>query len=302
LVVKISGAAPAKRFGRTLAPLYISAMRALDFIKMNGLGNDFVILDARAQELALSESAVRAIADRHRGIGCDQILIIEKPQNAAADAFMRIRNADGGEAEACGNGARCVAALLIAQSGKDQVTLDTLGGLIEARNAGPLRVAVDMGEPHVGWREIPLARECDTLHVPLSLGPLSDPVCTSMGNPHATFFVADVARTDIATLGPKLEHDPLFPARANIGVAQILSREKIRVRIWERGDGLTLACGSGACATLVGAARRGLTERRAEIVADGGSLAIEWRPDNHVIMTGPVATSFRGVIDPSLLG
>jgi len=276
-------------------------MRALDFVKMNGLGNDFVILDARTHELALTEGAARAIADRHRGVGCDQILIIEPPRSPGATAFMRIRNADGGEAEACGNGARCVAALLLREAGRDRVIIDTLAGPVEARAAGKDRVAVDMGEPHLGWREIPLAKECDTLHVPLSLGPLSDPVCTSMGNPHATFFVADVAAVDIATLGPKLEHDAIFPARANIGVAQILSPQKIRVRIWERGDGLTLACGSGACATLVAAARRGLTERRAEIVADGGSLEIEWRADNRVIMTGAVALSFCGTIDPSLL-
>lgn len=275
-------------------------MRAIDFVKMHGLGNDFVILDARAQALPLDAGAVRAIADRHRGIGCDQILIIEPPR-AGADAFMRIRNADGGEAEACGNGARCVAALLMAQNKSERIVIDTLAGPIAAQSAGERRVAVDMGEPHLGWREIPLARECDTLHVPLGLGPLSDPVCTSMGNPHATFFVADAEKIEIATLGPVLEHDAIFPARANIGVAQIISPRKIRLRVWERGDGLTLACGSGACAALVAAARRGLTERRAEIVADGGSLEIDWRADNHVVMTGPVATSFRGVIDPSLL-
>ncbi len=268
-------------------------MRALDFVKMHGLGNDFVILDAREHALTLDTAAARAIADRHRGVGCDQILIIEPPKATGA-AFMRIRNADGGEAEACGNGARCVAALLMEENKTDRIVLETLGGPIVAGRAGDHRIAVDMGEPRLLWREIPLAKDCDTLHVPLSLGPLSDPVCTSMGNPHATFFVPDVGAVDIATLGRKLEHDPIFPARANIGVAQIVSPQRIRVRIWERGDGLTLACGSGACATLVAAARRGLTERRAEIVADGGALEIEWRPDNHVIMTGAVATSFLG--------
>jgi diaminopimelate epimerase len=277
-------------------------MRALDFVKMHGLGNDFVILDARDHALTLDTGAARAIADRHRGVGCDQILIIEPAKTAAGTAFMRIRNADGSEAEACGNGARCVAALLMEQNKTDRVVLETLGGPVWAERAGDHRIAVDMGEPHLAWREIPLAKDCDTLHVPLSLGPLSDPVCTGMGNPHATFFVSDLSAIDIATLGPKLEHDPIFPARANIGVAQVASPKRIRVRIWERGDGLTLACGSGACATLVAAARRGLTERRAEIVADGGALEIEWRQDNHVMMTGAVATSFRGTIDPSLLG
>jgi diaminopimelate epimerase len=276
-------------------------MRALDFVKMHGLGNDFVILDARERALTLDTGTARAIADRHRGVGCDQILIIEPPKTAVGTAFMRIRNADGSEAEACGNGARCIAALLMAQIKTDRVVLETLGGPVSAERAGDHRIAVDMGEPRLGWREIPLARDCDTLHVPLSLSPLTDPVCTSMGNPHATFFLADLGPIDLATLGPTLEHDPIFPARANIGIAQIVSPKRIRVRIWERGDGLTLACGSGACATLVAAARRGLSERRAEIVADGGTLEIEWRADNHVIMTGAVATSYRGMIDPSLL-
>src|SRR5262249_12174782 len=203
--------------------------------------------------------------------------------------------------EACGNGARCVALLLMAQNKTDRVALETLGGPVSAQRVGDHRIAVDMGEPHLGWQEIPLGGDCDALHVPLSLGPRSDPVCTSMGNPHATFFVPDLGAIDIAALGPKLEHDPLFPARANIGVAQIVSSKRIRVRIWERGDGLTLACGSGACATLVAAARRGLTRRKAEIVADGGVLSIEWRDDERVIMTGPAATSFCGTIDPSLL-
>jgi diaminopimelate epimerase len=276
-------------------------MRPIDFVKMHGLGNDFVILDARHVALTLDTGAARAITDRHRGVGCDQILIIEPAKTATGAAFMRIRNADGGEAEACGNGARCVAALLMEQNKTDRIVLETLGGLVVADRAGDHRIAVDMGEPHLGWREIPLAKDCDTLHVPLSVGQLRDPVCTSMGNPHATFFGPDIGAIDIATLGPTLEHDPIFPARANIGVAQIASPKRIRVRIWERGDGLTLACGSGACATLVAAVRRGLTERRAEIVADGGALEIEWRPDNHVIMTGAVATSFRGTIDPTLL-
>ncbi|HZT52270.1 MAG TPA: diaminopimelate epimerase, partial [Stellaceae bacterium] len=183
----------------------------------------------------------------------------------------------------------------------DSVMLETAAGLIAAHAAGRNRVAVDMGEPRWGWRDIPLARDCDTDHLPLALGPLMDGVATSMGNPHATFFVADIGAVDIAKLGPQLEHDKLFPRRANIGVAQILSREKIRLRVWERGAGLTPACGTGACGALVAASRRGLSERHAEIVADGGTLSIEWRADNHVIMTGPVAVSFTGTIDPSLL-
>jgi diaminopimelate epimerase len=274
---------------------------AIPFVKMHGLGNDFVVIDARRNARALGGKPAQAIADRHRGVGCDQVLVIEPATNAKADAFMRIHNADGSEAEACGNGARCVADLLLRETGKTRVTIETLGGLLEAAGAGDHRVAVDMGAPRLGWREIPLARECDTLHVPLALGPLADPVATSMGNPHATFIVADVAAIDLAALGPTLEHDPIFPARANIGVAQILARGRIRLRVWERGDGLTLACGSGACATLVAAARRGLADRRAELVLDGGTLEIEWRSDDRVIMTGAVATSFSGMLDSSLL-
>jgi diaminopimelate epimerase len=159
-----------------------------------------------------------------------------------------------------------------------------------------------MGAPRTGWREIPLARECDTLHVTLALGPLADPVCTSMGNPHATFFVANAEAIDLAALGPKLEHDPLFPERANIGVAQVVSPQRLRLRVWERGAGITPACGTGACAALVAAHRRGLAERKAEVIADGGALEIEWRTDGHVLMTGPVAVSFTGTLDPSLLG
>jgi diaminopimelate epimerase len=276
-------------------------MRGTPFIKMHGLGNDFVVLDARARPITLDDKAAEAIAARHTGVGCDQLIVIEKPTRQGVAAFMRIRNADGGEVEACGNAARCVADLIMREAGTETVTLETAAGLITARRAGKERVAVDMGEPRWGWRDIPLARECDTDHLPLALGPLRDGITTSMGNPHATFFVPDVAAVDIATLGPKLERDKLFPQRANIGVAQVLGRGQIRLRVWERGAGLTPACGTGACAALVAASRRGLTGRSAEIIADGGNLTIEWRPENHVIMTGPAAISFTGVIDPSLL-
>ena len=272
------------------------------FVKMHGLGNDFVIIDARGIAPDLGAAAARAIADRHRGVGCDQVLILEKPRAAEAAAFMRIFNADGSEAEACGNGARCVADLLMRAENRSEIAIETAVGTLAASRAGAGRVAVDMGEPRWEWQAIPLARDCDTLHLPLSLGPLADAVATSMGNQHATFFVADAEAIDLPRLGPVLERDPIFPARANIGVAQVLGPNRLRLRVWERGDGLTLACGSGACAALVGAARRGLIQRSAELRLDGGALAIEWRADNRVIMTGPVATSFAGTLDPSLLG
>jgi diaminopimelate epimerase len=277
-------------------------MRGADFIKMHGLGNDFVVLDARAQAVALDDDAARRIADRHRGVGCDQVIVIEPAHDRRAAVFMRIRNADGGEVEACGNAARCVAALLLRETGQARIAIETGAGLLEAEAAHDGSVTVDLGPARFAWRDIPLARELDTLHVPLALGPLSDPVCTSLGNPHATFFVADAAAVALAELGPMLEHDPLFPARANIGVAQVLSRERLRLRVWERGAGLTPACGTGACAALVAASRRGLMERSAEVLADGGSLRVTWREDGHVLLGGAVAVSFAGTLDPSLLG
>ncbi len=277
-------------------------MRGTAFVKMHGLGNDFVVLDARAHALRVDDKAARAIADRHRGVGCDQLLILETPRAPGADVFMRIRNADGGEVGACGNGTRCIGALVMRETGKERVIIETAAGLLEARTAGARGVSVDLGQARFEWGDIPLARACDTLHVPLSLGPLVDPVCTSMGNPHATFFVADAEGIDLAALGPRLERDPIFPERANIGVAQMLSRTRLRFRVWERGAGITVACGTGAAAALVAAARRGLAQRKAEVIVDGGPLDIEWREDGHVTLTGPVAVSFAGTIDPSLLG
>jgi diaminopimelate epimerase len=213
---------------------------------------------------------------------------------------MRIRNADGDEVEACGNGTRCIAAALMRETGKPRVVIETVAGLLEASQAGTARVTVDMGPARLNWREIPLARECDTLRVPLSLGPLADPVATNMGNPHATFFVPDAEAIDVAALGPVLEHDAMFPERANIGIAGLAEKDRLRFRVWERGTGITVACGTGACAAAVAAARRGLTGRRVTVIADGGPLEIEWRADGHVLMTGPAAVSFTGILDPSL--
>ena len=231
------------------------------------------------------------------GVGCDQVIVIETAKNGHADAFMRILNADGGEVAACGNATRCVAALLMRETGRDAARIETLAGVLQAHGLAGGTVAVDMGEAKFGWRDIPLAREQDTLHLKLSAGPLSDPCAVSMGNPHAVFFVPDAEAVDLATLGPKLEHDPIFPERANIGAAQIVARDRIRLRVWERGAGLTLACGTGACAALVAASRRGLTDRAAEIILDGGSLRVEWRADGHVIMSGPVAVAFTGTVE-----
>ncbi|WP_288038477.1 diaminopimelate epimerase [Acidiphilium sp.] len=272
---------------------------ARQFLKMHGAGNDFVVLDARAHPLDLAPAAAARIADRHRGVGCDQIILIEPDDSAAA--FMRILNADGSESGACGNATRCVAALLAAETGARRLAIRTNAGLLPAEIKGPTLVEVDMGAPKLGWEDIPLAEPADTLSLRLALGPVQNPAACSMGNPHATFFVDDLTHLQIETIGPKLEHARLFPERANIGFARIDAPDRIRLRVWERGAGLTLACGSGACAALVNAHRRGLAARRAEIEMDGGTLTLTWRDDGHVLMEGPVALVFEGELDAAML-
>ncbi|MDP6774328.1 MAG: diaminopimelate epimerase [Rhodospirillales bacterium] len=276
-------------------------MTGLAFTKMHGLGNDFVVLDARAAPLALTDAEVRAIADRRTGVGCDQLLVVEPPRNGAADAFLRIRNADGGEVAACGNGTRCVAAMIMAEKGAERVLVETQAGVLEARAGAAGEIAVDMGSASLEWRDIPLARDADTLHLDIAAGPLTDPVGVGIGNPHAVFFVDDAEAVPLDAVGPEIEHHPLFPEHANVEAAQVLSRRRLRLRVWERGVGITRACGSGACAALVAAHARGLTERTADVDLDGGTLKIEWREDGHVIMTGPVAVSFAGTLSGALL-
>ena len=269
------------------------------FVKMHGLGNDFVVFDARTAPLALAPERARAVADRRTGVGCDQILVLEA--SATADAFMRVRNADGGGAAACGNGARCAAALLMAESGRTEATLETAAGAVAARAEADGRVTVDMGEPRLDWRDIPLAEPRDTLHIGLAADPLRDAAAVDMGNPHAVFFVADADAVDIETLGPRLETDPLFPERANIEAVSVAGPGALRMRVWERGVGVTPACGTGACAALVAAHRRGLCGRCAVVRLDGGDLEVAWGADGRVRMTGPAAVSFRGALDGGLL-
>ena len=274
------------------------------FVKMHGLGNDFVVLDARARPIDMSEAEARAIADRRTGVGCDQVIVIERSERA--DVFMRIRNADGGEVAACGNATRCVGAMIMAEAGDGSATIETLAGLLVTHRAGEGLISVDMGEPALGWEDIPLSQAMDTLHLDLSVGPasapvLSDPVGVGMGNPHAIFFTDDAETIDLATIGPMLEAHPLFPERANISVAQVKARDAIRLRVWERGAGVTSACGTAACAALVAAHLRGLSQRAADIHLDGGVLHTVWSEDNHVTMTGSIATSFSGVLGPGLL-
>ena len=269
----------------------------IPFIKMHGAGNDFVVLDGRARPLGLTPDLIRLLADRRLGVGCDQLISLE-PGAGSADVFMRIHNPDGSEAGACGNATRCVATLIGQESGRAAVTIRTIAGDLPSSLRSDGRVTVDLGPPGLGWAEVPLAKPLDTLHLPLAEGSVADPAACSMGNPHATFFVPAIEGLDVARLGPRFETDALFPDRANIGFAQVLSPDRIRLRVWERGAGLTLACGSGASATLVNAVRRGLAERRATLLLDGGTLTIEWREtDGHVLMTGPVTTSFTGTID-----
>jgi diaminopimelate epimerase len=265
---------------------------------MHGCGNDFVVLDARAAPLGITPARAAALADRRRGIGCDQLIIIEPPpEGSNADAFMRIRNPDGAEAGACGNATRCVVARLAGETGRRHQVIRTVAGNLPSDLLDDGRVTVDMGPAGLNWTDVPLARRMDTLHLDLALGTVADPAACSMGNPHATFFVDEVEALAIDTLGPALEYNELFPERANIGFAEVQAPNRIRLRVWERGAGLTLACGSGACAALVNAHRRGLTARRATVVVDGGALEIAWREDGHVLMTGPVATAFTGSVD-----
>jgi diaminopimelate epimerase len=266
----------------------------IPFTKMHGLGNDFVVLDARAGDIALEPAEARAMADRRRGIGCDQLILIQPPRDPGALAYLQILNADGSEAEACGNGTRCVAATLMQETGAREATLETVAGLLQVAVAENEQITVNMGQARFEWQEIPLAEESDTLHLEIEAGLLHDPVAVNIGNPHCVFFVDDADSIDLARHGPELEYATLFPERTNVEVATVRDKEHIRMRVWERGAGITLACGSGACATLVAAQRRKLTGRKAEVLLDGGPLTIEWLDSGDVLMTGPVATSFSG--------
>ena len=268
------------------------------FLKMHGLGNDFVVFDARDGALALNSAQARALAYRHFGIGCDTVVMIQ-PSGAQADAGVLFYNADGSESEACFNASRCVARLLLEERGLARVKLSTKGGMLVCSDAGKGQVTVDMGEPRLDWQQVPLAVAADTINFPLDIGGASVPVsAVSMGNPHCVLFVPDAETAPVATLGPRIETLPFFPNRTNVEFAQVLDQGRIRMRVWERGVGVTLACGTGACATAVAAIRRGLTGRKVELVLDGGSLLIEWREeDGHVLMTGPTAIAFRGQVD-----
>lgn len=280
----------------------MSPLAGRPFRKMNGLGNDFVILDLRGSEHRVTPDAARAIADRDAGIGCDQVITIED----RGGPFMGVYNADGSEVGACGNAARCVGEILMTEAGRAEIELATASEKLRIRRAGENRITVDMGEPKFGWRDIPLAEAFeDTRFIDVKLGPIDKPVlwgpsAVNMGNPHCIFFVEDAEAQALDRFGPMIENHPLFPERTNVEVAEVRGEHLIRLRVWERGSGITKACGTGACATLVAAVRRRLTARKATVLLDGGSLAIEWRDDNRVYMTGPVAFEFDGVLPSSL--
>lgn len=272
------------------------------FRKMNGLGNDFAVLDARASRIALDAATARRIADRKQGIGCDQVILIEP--SGHADAFMRIVNADGSEVEACGNATRCVAAILADEVGRDEVTIETGAGLLSCAIESQGLVSVDMGPPRLGWADIPLSRpfaDTSSLDVSFDAGEgrvLRDPGAVNVGNPHCIFAVESVGAYDLAEIGPRIERDPLFPQRVNVSLAQILAPCAVRLSVWERGAGLTRACGTAACAAVVALARKGITGRHVTIELPGGNLTIGWREtDGHILMTGPWELDYEGVFD-----
>lgn len=278
---------------------------SIPFRKMNGLGNDFVVLDARETSLALGADEVRRIGDRNGGIGCDQIIVMEPSKKA--DLFMRIFNADGSEVSACGNATRCIALIAAEESGRDEVSVETSAGLLKAKVDSAESITIDMGKPRFGWRDIPLAEPFeDTTGIELQIGPIDAPVLhtpsvVNVGNPHAIFWVNDVNAHDLGRFGPLLENHPIFPERANISLAQVTGPNSLKLRTWERGAGLTRACGTAACAAAIAAARKGLTDRQVAVELPGGTLYIEWAENDHIMMRGPAELEFEGTISADTL-
>ncbi|MBL8567232.1 MAG: diaminopimelate epimerase [Hyphomicrobiaceae bacterium] len=270
----------------------------IPFVKMNGLGNDFVVVDGRDRPVHIGAEEARHLADRAVGIGCDQVIVLEPSPDA--DVRMRILNADGSEVSACGNATRCVAWLLADETGRRHVTIDTDAGSLAADVGDIETITVDMGRPRFGWQDIPLSEPFhDTRQIELQAGPIDKPVLHSpsvvnVGNPHAVFWVDDVDSIDLGRIGPLLENHPIFPERANISIAQVTSPTSMRLRTWERGAGLTRACGTAACAAAVCAMRKRLTERKVSVTLPGGVLVIEWTPEDRIMMTGPAELEFKG--------
>ena len=275
-------------------------MTKIPFLKMHGTGNDFVLIDGRKHDIELSTDQVIRLSDRHKGIGCDQLLVLGISDKA--DAFMRIYNCDGSEIHTCGNATRCVSDFLMREGSATQATIQTKAGLLKGWRAENGDVTVNMGKPRLEWKEIPLSESRNTLHLGLEEGLLADPVAVSMGNPHMVFFVRDLSHIKMEQWGPKLEHNPLFPQRANVSAVQVINPTKLKMVVWERGTGLTLACGSGACAVVVAGVRRGICERKALVELPGGPLTIEWQSGEgeaggDVLMSGAATYVFEGQIE-----
>jgi diaminopimelate epimerase len=287
----------------------MSALENRPFVKMNGLGNEILVLDLRKNPVAVKAEEARALA-RPEALPFDQIMALYPAKTPGTDAFVRIFNNDGSESGACGNGMRCIAELVANENGKRVVNFETSSGLSSCKiEDQPHTVTVDMGKPRFGWQEIPLAEEFrDTRHIELQIGPIDAPVLHSpsavnVGNPHAIFWVDDVNAYDLARLGPLLENHPIFPERANISLCKVAARDHLIVRTWERGAGLTRACGSAACAVAVAAVRLKLADRKVRVTLPGGDLIVEWREsDDHILMTGPVETEFAGKLNAAMLG
>lgn len=266
----------------------------IPFAKMHGLGNDFVVIDQRAGAAAMTPELARAIGDRHRGVGFDQLAVIEA--DPEADLALTFWNADGSVAGACGNATRCIARTEMQRTGADALSIRTERGLLAAKDAGGGLTSVNMGAPLLDWGDVPLAQPMDTLHLPIE----GDPTATGMGNPHMSFFVEDADRVDLEGRGAELEHHPLYPERSNVQFAHLIAPDHLRMRVWERGVGVTLASGSSSCAVAVAAARRGLTGRKVRLTLDGGDIFIDWAEDG-VWMTGRTAHVFDGVFAPEFL-
>ena len=279
---------------------------SLPFRKMNGLGNDFVVLDARERPIAISEAQARAIADRKAGVGCDQLIVLEK--SPIADVRMRIWNAEGGEVPSCGNASRCIADLMFDELKTDVATIETKGGFLSAKKAGVHLVTIDQGKPKFDWKDIPLSEAFpDTRHIELQIGPIDKPLLHSpsvvnVGNPHCIFWVDDLDVVDLSKAGPMLENHPLFPERANISLAKVVARDHVLLKVWERGTGLTLACGTAACATMAAGHRIKIINAKCKITLPGGDLFMAVNEENgHVLMTGPAALDFEGNLPEGLL-
>ena len=275
-------------------------MDNINFIKMHGLGNDFVILDSRLGSITLQPKEISLIADRHIGVGCDQIVIMLPSQDDLADIFIKIFNSDGSETFACGNATRCVASLLMKELKKDHVTVETMSGLLDAELNSGTSVALNIGKASFNWKDIPLSESLDTANINIPKMKFRDGFAVNLGNTHIVFFENDVEKLDLKKDAPAIENHKFFPERVNVNFAQIITKNKIRLRVWERGAGETLACGTGACATVAASFKKGLTDSNVLVLLDGGSLDVQFLNDGHLVMIGDVSRVFDGTIDKAI--